>query len=869
MKRHILAILCVLLLALTALVGCDGHVHTYSDAWTVNETHHWHKSTCEEGDECADAKASEATHVDINKDKVCDVCDYDYGHTHTFAETYSNDESGHWYAVTCGCSGVSKNVTAHTDAGNDGVCDVCQYSSCEHTYDRDAWAADEDGHWRASTCGHAVKADADEHDYNDAGICEVCAYHDGEIKTAEAVKIGGYYGDTVNSGYVVYESDYSAGISTTYIQYVFGEKHTAITSVNSSEYGTSVNEFYYEMIDGVVFSIWDEAYIPVDPESEPYSKTQKNSDASSASMKGYDFNVFSRAPGEVSAYYGVEELIASLYAEAQNALDFTEFTMLDGEGTVAYVFAYTAEVYAAEAMGLEYDYTKEQYVEYWYDTYFAYTVTVTFTLGEDNNFEFVNVTAELYEYALDVLPEEAEPVDGEETAPATYSRISLNPVGTDSFTIAQTAGERNAEPKYDSSEILASDFDLVMADGTVVEPGSTIEFTAGVYSHGYYSIVAKTPDGALIYLDSVIATGTFAEYISFDYFDWGPGAQGCAVTFDVPDNAIIYTLTLKTLNSEEKEYYIQVNPVPFTGFTVWYESVDRYETPDNSYEISYTGTDIVVPVWAIPNVEGKTYTATMPTNEFATLVDNGDGTYTITAKAIGEYVITFVADEKDADGNDITATFTLKLTPPPSLESLGLAGNTYKPVPMYGTAPDIELTFGEDNVVIVNNGYNAAGTTPAELLASGTYGIVVEPDGTFVITDSTGAAATFSITGYAGQYTLMLGKGYANMFNLMKQSTSNEGGEGGVDVAAAIAGKEWVSDLMDSYGQAPLYVMDIDYNGYTEINYNGEWYGFSYSVDGNTIIITDCELSISEGAFVYEDGKIICTLPDSTVITFT
>lgn len=116
-------------LAIAGLAGC-GHTHTFSDKWTSDETNHWHAATCTDGDECKKAVDGKAAHADANKDGKCDVCDY-VMHEHTYATTWSSDASGHWYAATCtygdACTTAKKDSAAHTDTDGDGVCDTCKF----------------------------------------------------------------------------------------------------------------------------------------------------------------------------------------------------------------------------------------------------------------------------------------------------------------------------------------------------------------------------------------------------------------------------------------------------------------------------------------------------------------------------------------------------------------------------------------------------------------------------------------------------------------------------------------------------------------------------------------------------------------------
>ncbi len=74
MKNKILSFVlafCLILPGVFMFSGCE-HEHTFAETWTFNETHHWHASTCEGCDE----KKDYAEHVDENTDDVCDVCNH-------------------------------------------------------------------------------------------------------------------------------------------------------------------------------------------------------------------------------------------------------------------------------------------------------------------------------------------------------------------------------------------------------------------------------------------------------------------------------------------------------------------------------------------------------------------------------------------------------------------------------------------------------------------------------------------------------------------------------------------------------------------------------------------------------------------------
>ena len=115
------------------------------------------------------------TDTDGNQDNNTD----NQGHTHTFKtnEEWSKDAQGHWYEATCDCEDVTVTKLNHTDANNDGACDVCTYTNHEHEYSED-WTADCTNHWNAADCGHTVAGInvAEHEDKDNDGKCDVCKY---------------------------------------------------------------------------------------------------------------------------------------------------------------------------------------------------------------------------------------------------------------------------------------------------------------------------------------------------------------------------------------------------------------------------------------------------------------------------------------------------------------------------------------------------------------------------------------------------------------------------------------------------------------------------------------------------------------------
>ena len=138
--------------------------HNYKSSWSKNSSSHWHECT-----ECK-AKKDSASHTPGAEPtettaQTCTVCGYvlkaALGHTHSYAETWTTDETGHWH--TCaGCE--EKDGYADHDFENacDPDCSVCGYTrNAAHTYGTE-WDTDQTNHWHTcTTCG--LKADEAAH----------------------------------------------------------------------------------------------------------------------------------------------------------------------------------------------------------------------------------------------------------------------------------------------------------------------------------------------------------------------------------------------------------------------------------------------------------------------------------------------------------------------------------------------------------------------------------------------------------------------------------------------------------------------------------------------------------------------------------
>lgn len=107
--------------------------HTPVNAWSNDETNHWH--TCAVAGCGIIIDSSKAAHspdrdAATETDAVkCSVCGYvitpALGHTHTYGTAWKSDKDNHWNECPCG---DKVNLTAHKDQNTDGKCDTCAYN---------------------------------------------------------------------------------------------------------------------------------------------------------------------------------------------------------------------------------------------------------------------------------------------------------------------------------------------------------------------------------------------------------------------------------------------------------------------------------------------------------------------------------------------------------------------------------------------------------------------------------------------------------------------------------------------------------------------------------------------------------------------
>ena len=146
------------------------HEHSFGE-WEYDEIYHWCSWSC--GWDACDIDTI-LEHFDDDGDKICDACGYEFSeHVHT-GELHSG-EAAHWYVYTCGCE--SPDIAElHSDYDANFICDICGYNMPEHEHTYQNYQ-DENGHSWSYTCGCMTPPNfALHYDGNGDGKCDDCSY---------------------------------------------------------------------------------------------------------------------------------------------------------------------------------------------------------------------------------------------------------------------------------------------------------------------------------------------------------------------------------------------------------------------------------------------------------------------------------------------------------------------------------------------------------------------------------------------------------------------------------------------------------------------------------------------------------------------
>lgn len=172
------------------------HTHTYAATWSNDETNHWHAATCEHKTEVKD----KAAHDTKGTDGACSVCGYKKietppAHEHTFADVYTLNDTQHWKAATCEHANEKGELANHNTDGAGGSCSVCGFIPHTHTYTRYEQYADR--HCQARTCDakyNCNDSNVEAPEFINVeehtfvdGVCTVCQYKNKYLSSKDCI----------------------------------------------------------------------------------------------------------------------------------------------------------------------------------------------------------------------------------------------------------------------------------------------------------------------------------------------------------------------------------------------------------------------------------------------------------------------------------------------------------------------------------------------------------------------------------------------------------------------------------------------------------------------------------------------------------
>ena len=408
MKRKFLVLLSMLLILALACTACNTNKgnndceHTYSDKWSTNSTEHWHAATCEH----AELKSDVAAHADANQDSKCDVCDYEIGHEHTYADAWSSNETHHWKAATCSHTNEKGYLAAHTDTDFDTFCDECN-AILKLEMPTDVASAVE---ILASRAG-AINGGTLLHHYigrNHVGV---------DVESAKNVS----YVFGSNSLHMVVES--------------WAKQPNDFTEdLDDYVEDTDTLKGWFELLSAdTVFAVTQTIY---DGETSDY---ELNTGADASIMGGFNCAVSTLADA-----YGPENLLVTLYNLAQS------------NAASNYVVAFDENARAC-AFTFNYLYVNSENAEGEGDHVDYYEVLVSFTYSENGALTALNVVADCYTNSL----------ENEEDNDYTYNQLDgtitmkENALAdTYTFAFTQTVGRRTYVNENSQSKFVPTDYDF-------------------------------------------------------------------------------------------------------------------------------------------------------------------------------------------------------------------------------------------------------------------------------------------------------------------------------------------------------------------------------------------------------------------------
>ena len=446
--KKIIILLCLAILATAILASCDNVTggngnscsHPLSTEWDSDANSHWNPTTCEHGE----YRGNFGVHTDADEDGACDVCAYASGHIHTWSDWYS-DAYYQWRTAICAHTNVNDGLSAHADDDVNGECDVCG--------------------------GHVHVVDA-------TGRCGICNTQVRVVDTSNmgqviAALVGGHVnvnGGKITSAFVGrYANSAQSTKSASVIEYLIGTGSiyyniaTAAEVKGANKEGTSYEASttnYMEKwlslnADNSVFGVYKQTTAGVTGNFEKDVVTADN-------LFGHYYSVSTLASG-----YGAEGILKALYDKSQDKYS-SGFEVVEGEGNYKFSFNYTAinktNTFDTQGnpLGIV---TNVNYFEV--DVEFSYDADYALTSLYINCDCYTNDAGSNLEGDLDI-----DNIDLEYAAQTGGIIIKENAkADTYTFTVEQTVGAKTFVNEYTKSYFTPSSFEVYSdRDGTIVCP---------------------------------------------------------------------------------------------------------------------------------------------------------------------------------------------------------------------------------------------------------------------------------------------------------------------------------------------------------------------------------------------------------------
>ncbi len=544
MKSKILSILCLALAAITVFASCEdeggAHTHTFSNSWQTNETHHWRAATCEHGEN----KSQYGEHTDADENGICDTCEYEMGHTHTFEDVWQSDENSHWKNPTCSHTNERGELGQHADDDLNAECDVCG--------------------------GHS-------HTINDYGFCTVC---DKQTQPIDETKLGSIVyavssrKNHVTEGLINY-SNVSRNMTENITPSIV---HDVIFKYGTN--GTYLERSYQDKNSAVVKNMVQKDWIKRLPNDNATGVTAIYTDGvltdaqpssfSGESLSGYYFTVSTLADG-----HGAEAVLKSIYAayiaatpnaafnEDRVVVEPVSETFDQANRTHSFSFNTLVVHVTSTGQGDE----QEEIVVYNAN---YYEVEVSFTYDADFVLTSLEISCDCYTndagegYGADI-DFDYDPATGEIKRKANFV--------ADNYTIkvSQTKGERGEVELNDGSEFAPTDFTLSDTNLTLDVGDNTIIKITG------------TPDGKFM---SFIKNEITVKITDKNGNPVTKGISSNLHGYDelhiYPKSAGEYVITL-TYKDKVKTVNIKVNGIPLGGE----KTFDVVSTNNNAWDQVY------------------------------------------------------------------------------------------------------------------------------------------------------------------------------------------------------------------------------------------------------------------------------------------